>query len=73
VENLVGWAKGSFFKQRRFWDEEDLRPVIVNSNDPGVVRLVTHPLRSLLPSIMDADLSTRGSRRASCLAGVCSS
>jgi transposase len=25
VENLVGWAKGSFFKQRRFWDEEDLR------------------------------------------------
>ncbi len=25
VENLVGWVKGSFFKQRRFLDREDLR------------------------------------------------
>lgn len=25
VENLVGWVKGSFFKQRRFQDMEDLR------------------------------------------------
>jgi hypothetical protein len=25
VENLVGWVKGSFFKVRRFWDEQDLR------------------------------------------------
>lgn len=24
IENLVGWVKGSFFKQRRFVDEEDL-------------------------------------------------
>jgi transposase len=24
VENLVGWVKGSFFKQRRFIDDEDL-------------------------------------------------
>jgi transposase len=24
VENLVGWVKGSFFKQRRFLDQEDL-------------------------------------------------
>ena len=24
VENLVGWVKGSFFKQRRFLDEDDL-------------------------------------------------
>jgi len=24
VENLVGWVKGSFFKQRRFHDEQDL-------------------------------------------------
>ena len=24
VENLVGWVKGSFFKQRRFIDEKDL-------------------------------------------------
>jgi hypothetical protein len=25
VENLVGWVKGSFFKSRRFLDEEDLQ------------------------------------------------
>lgn len=25
VENLVGWVKGAFFKQRRFLDEADLR------------------------------------------------
>jgi transposase len=25
VENLVGWVKGSFFKQRRFLDAQDLR------------------------------------------------
>jgi transposase len=25
VENLVGWVKGSFFKQRKFHDEQDLR------------------------------------------------
>jgi transposase len=25
VENLVGWVKGSFFKQRRFHDREDLQ------------------------------------------------
>jgi transposase len=25
VENLVGWVKGSFFKQRRFLDREDLQ------------------------------------------------
>jgi hypothetical protein len=25
VENLVGWVLGSFFKQRRFVDDQDLR------------------------------------------------
>jgi transposase len=25
VENLIGWVKGSFFKQRRFLDDADLR------------------------------------------------
>src|SRR3970282_3044767 len=24
IENLVGWVKGSFFKQLRFFDDEDL-------------------------------------------------
>jgi transposase len=41
VENLVGWVKGSFFKQRRFVDEEDLRVQLaqwheeVNSQRPS--------------------------------------
>jgi transposase len=40
VENLVGWVKGSFFKQRRFIDDEDLRQQLsewlseVNSKRP---------------------------------------
>jgi len=29
VENLVGWVKGSFFKQRRFLDDEDLQRQLV--------------------------------------------
>jgi hypothetical protein len=29
VENLVGWVKGSFFKQRRFLDDQDLRDQLV--------------------------------------------
>jgi transposase len=29
VENLVGWVKGSFFKQRRFVDREDLERQLV--------------------------------------------
>jgi len=29
VENLVGWVKGSFFKQRRFLDEQDLREQLI--------------------------------------------
>jgi transposase len=41
VENLVGWVKGSFFKQRRFLDEQDLRQQLaewheeVNSKRPS--------------------------------------
>jgi len=41
VENLVGWVKGSFFKPRRFHDEEDLRAQLaawhqeVNSERPS--------------------------------------
>ena len=33
VENLVGWVKGSFFKQRRFLDEEDLRRQLAEWHD----------------------------------------
>jgi transposase len=33
VENLVGWVKGSFFKQRRFVDEEDLQRQLAEWHD----------------------------------------
>jgi len=33
VENLVGWVKGSFFKQRRFVDDEDLRHQLAEWHD----------------------------------------
>lgn len=33
VENLVGWVKGSFFKQRRFVDDEDLAHQLVEWHD----------------------------------------
>ena len=51
VENLVGWVKGSFFKQRRFVDEEDLRQqladwhVEVNSRVTSRATGVTHAAR----------------------------
>jgi len=60
VENLVGWVKGSFFKQRRFLDEEDLATqlaewhVEVNTQRPSrateiipAVRLSEERLRPL--------------------------
>jgi transposase len=58
VENLVGWVKGSFFKQRRFVDDEDLARqlaewhVYVNTERPSratrivpAVRLVEEQAR----------------------------
>jgi transposase len=58
VENLVGWVKGSFFKQRRFVDDEDLAQqlaawhVHVNTERPSratrivpAVRLVAEQAR----------------------------
>lgn len=33
VENLVGWVKGSFFKQRRFLDDEDLTRQLAEWHD----------------------------------------
>jgi len=59
VENLVGWVKGSFFKQRRFLDDEDLHTQLaqwhreVNHERPsratGVVP--TERLREELPRL----------------------
>jgi len=72
VENLVGWVKGSFFKQRRFLDEEDLRQqlrewlVEVNTQRPsratGVIpadRLKEEQPRLRPLKVTPADLALR--------------
>lgn len=51
VENLVGWVKGSFFKQRRFVDREDLQRQLdawhleVNTQRPSRATKVTPEAR----------------------------
>jgi transposase len=51
VENLVGWVKGSFFKQRRFVDEEDVQRQLrewheeVNTKRPSRATRVVPALR----------------------------
>jgi hypothetical protein len=72
VENLVGWVKGSFFKARRFHDEEDLQAqlaawhVEVNRERPsratGVVpaeRLAEERPRLRPLKVAPADLALR--------------
>jgi transposase len=72
VENLVGWVKGSFFKQRRFVDEADLRQqleewlVEVNTRVPcratGVIpeiRLAEERARLRPLKVAPADLALR--------------
>lgn len=72
VENLVRWVKGSFFKQRRFLDEEDLRAQLalwlleVNTKVPsratGVVpqeRLAEERARLRPLKVAPADLALR--------------
>src|SRR4029077_8468281 len=69
VENLVGWVKGSFFKQRRFFDDADLRTQLaewrteVNTQRPcratnviPAVRLVEERRRLRAVKITPADL-----------------
>jgi transposase len=72
VENLVGWVKGSFFKQRRFLDEPDLRRqleewlVEVNTRVPSratgvipAVRLAEERARLRPLKVAPADLALR--------------
>ena len=72
IENLVGWVKGSFFKQRRFLDDADLRTQLaewrteVNTERPcratGVipaVRLDEERPRLRAVKIAPADLALR--------------
>ena len=72
VENLVGWVKGSFFKQRRFLDEADLRSQLeewlvevntrVASRATGVIpaiRLAEERARLRPLKVAPADLALR--------------
>jgi hypothetical protein len=72
VENLVGWVKGSFFKQRRFLDDEDLLTqlqawlVEVNTTRPSRATRVIPAIRRaeelvrLRPlKVLPADLALR--------------
>ena len=72
VENLVGWVKGSFFKVRRFWDDQDLREqlaawhVEVNTEMPSratgivpAVRLAEEQARLRPLKVAPKDLALR--------------
>jgi transposase len=72
IENLVGWVKGSFFKQRRFLDDADLRTQLaewrteVNTQRPcratgaiPAVRLEEERPRLRAVKIAPADLALR--------------
>jgi transposase len=72
VENLVGWVKGSFFKQRRFVDDEDLLTQLaewrteVNTQRPcratriiPAVRLAEERPRLRALKVAPADLALR--------------
>ena len=72
IENLVGWVKGSFFKQRRFLDDADLRAQLaewhieVNTQRPSratgvipAVRLAEERPRLRALKIAPADLALR--------------
>jgi transposase len=57
IENLVGWVKGSFFKQRRFLDDADLLTQLaewrteVNTQRPcraTAIEQQTNPAHALL-------------------------
>jgi transposase len=72
IENLVGWVKGSFFKQRRFFDDADLRTQLaewrteVNTQRPcratqviPAVRLEEERSRLRTLKVAPADLALR--------------
>jgi transposase len=72
IENLVGWVKGSFFKQRRFLDREDLerqlREWLIGANTvrpsratgvPPAARIEEERVRLRPLKIAPADLALR--------------
>jgi transposase-like protein len=77
IERDLGIGTGQIYRWRAQLAQEAsgsgiraFPALIVRCNDPGVVRLVTHPLQPQSASIMDVVLSTGRSRRASDLRPV---
>lgn len=54
VENLVGWVKGSFFKQRRFVDAEDLQRQLAEWHDDVNTKRPSRATR-VVPAVRLAD------------------
>jgi len=58
VENLVGWVKGSFFKQRRFVDESDLHQQLAEWHDDVNTKRPSRATR-VIPAVRIADERSR--------------
>jgi transposase len=58
VENLVGWVKGSFFKQRRFVDAEDLQRQLREWHDEANTRRPSRATR-IVPNVRLAEEQAR--------------
>lgn len=58
VENLVGWVKGSFFKQRRFVDESDLHQQLTEWHDDVNTKRPSRATR-VIPAVRIADERSR--------------
>jgi len=58
VENLVGWVKGSFFKQRRFVDEADLHQQLAEWHDDVNTKRPSRATR-VIPAVRISDEQPR--------------
>lgn len=58
VENLVGWVKGSFFKQRRFVDDEDLTRQLAEWHDEVNTKRPSRATR-VIPAVRLAEEKSR--------------
>jgi transposase len=58
VENLVGWVKGSFFKQRRFVDDEDLLRQLAEWHDEVNTKRPSRATR-VIPAVRLSDEQPR--------------
>lgn len=67
VENLVGWVKGSFFKQRRFVDREDLERQLAEWHEDVNTRRASRATREIpLVRLSDERARMKSLRVKSC-------